>query len=272
MSSLRRPVVVVCGIAGASLGGCLLTNDFDGIAGTAPDAGLGIEGGADAIEEAGGDSSGDAGTTSPCTSGTHVFCTDFDDITAAPVLGWTNTAMAGTVAINATLGVSAPNALVTTVDKGDAGVGAYLLREGFVGTTFKVATFGFDFRIIDCPSQVKNSLTFVYLGTGPSAAYGFVILSSGALAIGSLVNGTDTFFELGKPIMKGKWAHLVMTLTPKPSSIMHLQLTVDGATAVDTDAPGGATKQTITVNVGIQGSAAEMGCGLAYDNVVLDKE
>ena len=259
-SALVAPAVLTGGA------GCLLTSDFDGVAGTAP-----ADGGPGSPSEGGGEASPGDGGTSPCTSGSHVFCSDFDDIDALPVPGWTSKAMLGSLTFDTASPRSRPHALVAKV-KGSAFVTAYLLREGFLGATFTQAILDFDFRLTDCPAQGKNALTFVFMQTGLSAAYGFVILSNGELAIGAQVSGMDNFFPLEKPVKAGVWTHISIRLAPTSPSVMHVSATVDGAKGVDTDAPSAAMKSTVTFNLGVQGATAALGCEVAYDNVVLDKQ
>ena len=154
---------------------------------------------------------------------------------------------------------------------GESETGAFLLRDVSLGS-FASVKLTFDFRLVDCDAQTKNSLTFVYLGVGTGVAYGFVILSSGSLALGSVVGGDSAFYPLERLIQKDEWTRVGITLTAKTASQVHLNLTVDGETSVDTDAPTGPPKSTLQIELGVQGQAAPVGCHVAYDNVVLDKE
>lgn len=246
----------------ACAAGCLLTSDFDGIAGVRPPTEGGAEDGA----------ATDGGSTSPCATGEHLVCSDFDyGTTALPVPGWNHsTGDAGTLVIDESSSVSAPASLRAKVlDSKD--VGAYLYRTVFTGS-YTALVASLDVRIVSCPPQ-GNSLTLMYLRPGNSVAIGFVVLTSGVQAVGTKV-GTDpdTFFALEKQVPEDTWAHVVLRMEVRSATTAHLSLTVDGQRAVDTDAPSAAVAQTTILNVGTQGSAATKGCEVAFDNVVLDRE
>ena len=259
---------VMLALAASLVGGagCLLTSDFGGIVGVRPAEGEGEGGAADgaSTEDAGG-------AAGACTGEEHTFCTDFDDITEPPVPGWQVVQRGGgTVTLDRASAVTEPHSIGMSISGGESPA-AFLLRDVALGS-FKTVTLGFDFRLVDCPAQVENSLTFVYLGVGTGTAYGFVILSSGSLALGSAVGTDNAFFPLETLVQPGEWARIVVTLTAKTATELHLGLTVNGAASVDTDAPTGPPKSTLQIELGAQGVAAPKGCQVAYDNVVLDKE
>jgi hypothetical protein len=257
-----RSALAASAMIAACAAGCLLTSDFDGIAGARPadDAG--------AVDDA----AVEGGSASPCASGEHLVCTDFDHgSTALPVPGWNHaTGDAGTIVIDESSSVSPPASLRAKV-AGTTDVGAYLYRTAFTGA-YTALIASFDVRIVSCPPQ-GNSLTLMYLRPGNNVAVGFVTLTSGVQAIGTKVGSDpDTFFTLEKQIPEGTWARIVLRFEVRSATTAHLTLTVDGQRAVDTDAPSAALANTAIINVGAQGSAASKGCEVAFDNVVLDRE
>jgi hypothetical protein len=296
MTSPRHHGALSTALVGALfVGGCLLTSDFDGIVGP-PDAFGGAtssgvsstsstsssasssggtsssSGSASSSSGTIGDggSSGDAGQpVRPCAGDDYVFCTDFDDGAQLPISGFTATQTQGSLVVDDAASVSLPRSLRAQV-MGNGTVGAYLLRDAALGT-FASVTVTFDFRLVDCEAQLANSLTFVYLGTGVNVGYGLVILSSGTLAVGSAVSGANEFYPLERPVPKGVWKKIAIELTPSGADRMHLVATVDGVKAADAQAAGGPSKSTLTLNLGVQGQGAPVGCTVAYDNVVYTK-
>lgn len=242
-------------------GGCLLTSDFDGVAGVRP-AG---EGGAVA------DAGEEAAPASPCATGDHVVCTDFDHQGGGfPIPGWNNIAGdAGVLSLDNTTSVTAPLSLHAKV-QGAGSPDAYLYRTPFIGP-FTALTLSFDIFIVACPPQ-GSSLTLAYIEPSAKASFGFVMLASGVQAVGAGVNGAFTFFALEQQVPDQVWSHVVYRILVKDASTAHFDVTVDGKKAVDTDAPSSAMKTTALLNLGILGSSAPKGCEVAFDNYVLDKE
>jgi hypothetical protein len=269
----RLPVfvaaVVGTTVAFGAVAGCLLTSDFDGVVGVRPaEAGqTGEAGGSDG----GSDAPSDAASTSPCATGKHAVCTDFDTAGAGfPVPGWNNVASdGGVLTLDNTTSVSKPLSLHARVD-GTGGPVAYLYRQVFL-SAFTTLTVNVDMRIVSCPPQGK-SLTAIYVEPSAKASFGFVFLSSGVQAVGAGVNGAYTFFQLQQQIPDQTWSHIVYRILLKDASTSHLTVTVDGKPSVDTDAPGGAMKSTVLVNLGLLGDSAPKGCEVQFDNYVLDAE
>jgi hypothetical protein len=265
-------VAIAFGAVGAA-GGCLLTSDFDGVVGTKPPAADEGGSGTDAAADAG--NGGDGGQTeaavSPCATGTHVVCTDFDEGTGGfPVPGWNNSANdGGVLTLDNTTSVTPPLSLHARVD-GASSPEAYIYRQVFL-PTFTALTVAVDMRIVACPPQGK-SLTAIYVEPSAKASFGLVFLSSGVQAIGAGVNGAYTFFQLEQQVPDQTWSHIVYRILLKDASTSHLTLTVDGKKSVDTDAPGGALKTSVLLNLGLLGGAAPAGCEVQFDNYVLDKE
>jgi hypothetical protein len=266
----RLPVFVAAAlgtiVAIGAVGGCLLTSDFDGVVGVRPgeggapsDGGTPLDG---TTDEAGG---------SPCAAGTHAVCTDFDQAGAGfPVPGWNNVASdGGVLTLDNTTSVTKPLSLHARVDGTGAPV-AYLYRQVFL-SAFTALTVNVDMRIVACPPQGK-SLTAIYVEPSAKASFGFVFLSSGVQAVGAGVNGAYTFFQLQQQIPDQTWSHVVYRILLKDASTSHLTVTVDGKPSVDTDAPGGAMKTTVLLNLGLLGDAAPKGCEVQFDNYVLDAE
>jgi len=271
--SMLTAIVASVGIAafaGTIAGGCLLTSDFDGIVGTKPaDAGAGGSMG-DGPEADAGDGGAEA-AVSPCTSGTHVVCTDFEDGTGGfPIAGWNNVAEdGGTLSLDNTTAVTPPLSLHARVE-GNIAPNAYIYRQVFL-STFTALTVSVDMRIVACPPQGK-SITAIYVEPSAKASFGLVFLSSGVQAVGAGVNGAFTFFQLEKQVPDMTWTHIVYRILLKDASTSHLTVTVDGQPSVDTDAPGGALKQTVLLNLGLLGSSVPAACEVQFDNYVLDKE
>lgn len=252
-----RGAIFLAMTGAAAAGGCLLTTNFDGVAGVRP------EGGGEA-----GDAS-EAAAASPCSVSDHLVCNDFDQPGGGfPVPGWNQSFNdAGALTLDSTSSVSPPSALHAKV----RGTGtAYLFRQVFVGI-FTSLIITFDIKIVSCPAQ-GNSLTLVFAQPSAKASFGFALLSSGVQAIGSSINGATTFFALEKQIPDDTWAHVVYRILVKDVSTAHFTLTVDGMRVVDTDAPSAAMLQTALLNLGVNGSGAPNGCEIAFDNYVLDKE
>ncbi|MBS2015540.1 MAG: hypothetical protein JST00_21820 [Deltaproteobacteria bacterium] len=251
------------GVVGAlAAAGCLLTSDFDGVAGVRP-----------ATEAGPGDAGGDAdtGALSPCTSGTHVVCTDFDHNGGTfPPPGWNSSiGDGGVVVLDDTTSVSPPRSLSARLE-GASSPSAYITRQAFLAS-FKALTVSFDMRIVSCPPQGKSS-TLVYVEPSTRVSYGLVFLSSGVQAIGASVNGTPTFFQLQKQVPEQTWSRVVLRIELKDTATSRLSVTVDGVTSVDTDAPGGPTKSSIQLNLGLVGGGAPTGCEVRFDNYVFDSE
>ncbi len=261
------PMLIAIG-ASVAIGGCLLTSDFGGIVGVKPvDAGNGPS------DEA-GDDAGDAGpeaAVSPCKTGTHVVCTDFEEGTGGfPIAGWNNVAEdGGTLSLDNTTAVTPPLSLHARVE-GDVTPNAYIYRQVFL-QTFTALTVSVDMRIVACPPQGK-SITAIYVEPSAKASFGLVFLSSGVQAVGAGVNGAFTFFQLERQVPDKTWTHVVYRILLKDASTSHLTVTVDGKPSVDTDAPGGALKQSVLLNLGLLGSSAPSACEVQFDNYVLDKE
>jgi hypothetical protein len=270
---LRLPLFVATVLVGtAAIGavsGCLLTSDFDGVVGVRPAEAGQLVG--DAGGDAGADATAEAAATSPCATGTHVVCTDFDTAGAGfPVPGWNNVAHdGGVLTLDNTTAVSKPLSLHARAD-GAGTPQAYLYRQVFLAT-FTTLTVNVDIRIVACPPQGK-SLTAIYVEPSAKTSFGFVFLSSGVQAVGAAVNGANTFFQLQQQVPDQTWSHLVYRILLKDASTSHLTVTVDGKPSVDTDAPGGAMKSTVLLNLGLLGDAAPKGCEVQFDNYVLDAE
>ncbi|MCW5837377.1 MAG: hypothetical protein KIS78_33590 [Labilithrix sp.] len=259
-------VSIVSALAASLAGfGCLLTTDLDGlgVAGTSDAGGPDGESRVDA---------GDGGAPGAFTcSERHRICTTFDDVEAPPIPGWQIVKRhTGEASLDATSSVSPPRSMSMSMS-GEAAAGAYLVRDLSLGSSTSL-TLAFDFRLVDCEPQLTNSLTFVYLGVGDGVGYGFVMLSSGSLAAGSVVDGENTFYPLEKLVQSDRWARIEMTFTAKTSSEIHLSLTVDGETSVDTDAPTRPPGSVLSLQLGVQAQAAPVGCRVAYDNVTLETE
>lgn len=254
-------IATFAGVSAAA--GCLLTSDFDGVAGVRPATEAGEAGDADIAETA---------PPSPCLAGGHLVCNDFDHAGGGfPVPGWNQAFTdAGTLTLDNTDSITPPLSLHAKVE-GTVSAQAYLYRQLFVGT-FKALVIAFDIRIVSCPAQGK-SLTLVYVEPSAKASFGLVMLSSGVLAIGSSINGASTFFALEQQIKDDTWSHVVYRIVLKDVSTAHFNLTIDGKTSVDTDGPSAAMGQTALLNLGIIGSqGAPKGCEIVFDNYVLDKE
>lgn len=271
----RLPIFVAMAagiVAVGAAGGCLLTSNFDGVVGSRP------AGGEAGAGEGGAIDAGDAGTAeaavSPCSSGgsgTHVVCTDFDMGTGGfPVPGWNNSAVdGGVLSLDDTTSVTPPLSLHARID-GNGSPAAYIYRQVFLAT-FTALTVSVDMRIVACPPQGK-SVTVIYVEPSAKASFGLVFLSSGVQAVGAGINGAFTFFQLEQQVPDQTWSHIVYRILLKDASTSHLTLTVDGRKSVDTDAPGGALKTSVLLNLGLLGNAAPQGCEVQFDNYVLDKE
>lgn len=256
-------VVVASALASVlAVGGCLLTSDFDGVAGVRPSTEAGPD-------EAGADA--DAGSSSPCAAGDHVVCTDFDHAAGSfPPPGWNNNVGdGGAMAMDDTTSVSPPRSLSAKLE-GANGPSAFLTRQAFV-TSFKTLTVSVDMRIGSCPPQGK-SITILYVEPSSRVSFGLVFLSSGVQAVGASVNGAPTFTPLQRPIPEQTWSHVVWKIELRDATTSHLNLTVDGAPSVDTDAPGGTTKASVQLNVGLVGNGVTAPCDVRFDNYVVDKE
>lgn len=256
---MRRLFIAVA-IAASVAGGCLLTSDFDGVAGARPDGEGGAEGGADV----------DAGS-SPCAAGDHVVCTDFDHAGGAfPPPGWnSNVGDGGALLMDDTTSISPPRSLSARLE-GANSPSAYITRQAFIAS-FKTLTLAFDTRIETCPAQGK-SITVAYVEPSTRVSFGLVFLSSGVQAVGASVNGVPTFFQLQKQIPEQTWSHVVLRMELRDASTSHLTVTVDGATSVDTDAPGGPAKASVQINLGLVGAGVSAPCEMRFDDYVLDRE
>ncbi len=266
----RLSILVAMGASAAgAASGCLLTSNFDGVVGSRPADGGAGDGGDGRGD--GGDAGAAEAAVSPCASGTHVVCTDFDMGTGGfPVPGWNNSALdGGVLTLDNTTSVTAPLSLHARID-GASSPEAYIYRQVFL-PTFTALTVSVDMRIVACPPQGK-SVTIVYVEPSAKASFGLVFLSSGVQAVGAGINGAFTFFQLEQQVPDQTWSHLVYRILLKDASTSHLTLTVDGKKSVDTDAPGGALKTSVLLNLGLLGNAAPKGCEVQFDNYVLDKE
>ena len=58
---------------------------------------------------------------------------------------------------------------------------------------------------------------------------------------------------------------------PVPVNVK-VRATVDGATSVDTDAPGGPAKASVQINLGLVGAGVSAPCEMRFDDYVLDRE
>lgn len=257
-------VLVTATALGATIaGGCLLTSDFDGVAGVRP----GEAGGPD-------DAGTEASPGSPCASGEHVVCTDFDHAGGAfPPPGWNSTVGdGGAMTMDDTTSVSAPRSLTARLEGANSPSG-FLTRQAFL-TAFKTLTVSFDMRIVSCPPQGK-SITVVYVEPSTRVSFGLVFLSSGVQAVGASITttgGAPTFFQLQRQVPEQTWSHVVYRIELKDTATSHLTVTVDGATSVDSDAPGGPIKSSVQLNLGLVGNGVTTPCEVRFDNYVLDKE
>jgi len=258
---MRRLAIAVA-IAASVAGGCLLTSDFDNVAGDRPSAEGGTEGGADA----------EAGASSPCATGDHVVCTDFDHAGGSfPPPGWNSTlGDGGVLVMDDTTSISPPRSLSARLE-GANSPSAFITRQAFIASAFKTLTVSFSTRIATCPAQGK-SITIAYVEPSSRVSFGLVFLSSGVQAIGASVNGTPTFFQLQKQIPEETWSKVVMRIELRDASTSHLTVTVDGATSVDTDAPGGPTKSSVQINLGLVGNGVSAPCEMRFDDYVLDRD
>lgn len=252
----------------ATSAGCLLTSDFDGIVGVRPpgdEGGVTLDGG-----NGGGDGGGDAATDF-CSGAEHVVCTTFDHSgPPLPVPGWNHDVRApSTLTIDQTSSVTAPGSLRARVT-GTAEINAYLYRQVFIGQP-KALVMSLDFRSIACPAQ-GNALTLAYVQVASETAFAIALLSSGVFAGGTKAGaGTDAFFPLEKQFTSA-WSHVVMRVERLNATTAHLNATIDGVKALDTDAQTTAWDQMALLNIGVNGSAASKTCEVAFDNFVLDRE
>jgi hypothetical protein len=250
-------------IAIASVAGCLLTSDFDNIAGVRPPA----EGGEGAVEDAGANADGPF----DCNAATHTVCTDFDQTGNLPVPGWSHaTTGTGVLTLDEAAAVTSPRSLRAKII-GTNGTSAYIYRNVFLGS-FKAVKVAFDVQIVACPAQ-GTSVTLVFLQPSETASFGLVVLSSGAHALGASVDGGSTFFNLEEQLPTGRWAHVVYDILIKDPSTAHFELLLDGKKVVDTDAPSSTIRPTTLLNLGALAlGGAPKGCEVLFDNYVLDKE
>lgn len=276
---LSLPARVALATGGAiALAGCLLTSDFDGIVGSAPD-GSAEEGGASSGTtptppgETGDGAPGIPDGSSPgnMCDAPHLLCTTFDTSATFPVPWGRAESSGGTLAIEP-VGRSAPNALVGRLPDGaDADPEAVLLRDVALGT-FSKLTISFDFRQSDCPAQVANSLTLLFMRLGADYGVGFVLLSSGTLAVGTHGTNGDVFYPLEQTVQPDTWTKITIEVTPGTSELA-IRALVDGQVAVNrSDAQLQTFNSTMSVGVGPTGVASPQGCTVAYDNIVADKE
>lgn len=252
----------------AVAGGCLVTSDFEGIVGTRP-AG---EGGV-VDPDSGVDGAVDGPANDICGSAEHLACTTFDHgEPPLPVPGWSHAIATGSsLTIDDSSSVSAPASLRARASGATGDVGAYLYRQVFIGPAAAlVATF--DMKIVSCPPQ-GNSFTLFYLQVASQTAFAVAILSSGAQAAGNKFGaGTDMFFNFEKTAALDTWSRVVFRVERRGPALAHLNVTVDGARALDTDAQTTAWQETALLNLGANGGSASQGCEVAYDNFVFDRE
>lgn len=265
---MRARVAVFLTMSALAAAGCLVASDFDGIAGVRPTG----EGGAGDPDAAGGEGGGGTDAGGPCSEGEHLVCTTFDHgAPPLPVPGWNHdTRGGGTLTIDDRSSVSAPGSLRARVT-GASEAAAYVYRQLFVGQV-NALVVSFDMKVISCPAQ-GNSLTLVYVQLASQTAFAVATLSTGVHAAGSKAGtGTDTFFPLEKQFPEGAWAHVVFRIEKRSAVLAHLNVTVDGTKALDTDATTTAWQEMALLNVGANGAGAPNTCEVAFDDFVLDRE
>lgn len=270
--SLRVRSALALGSA-LALAGCLITSDFDGIVGARPPGGS-AEGSTPPPAVVPPGSVTEAGSTaSPCDE-PHLVCTSFDDATLPA--GWGNGAKSGgSIVLDPTIALSPPNALLTTLTSGnDGGAGqpsATLLRDVSLGS-FQKLTLTFDMRIVDCPAQLSNSLTFLFLRLGDDYGIGLVNLSSGTLAVGTHAEDGDKFVDLSPQVSPNTWTTISIEVVPTDTALT-LRASVNGrSAALKEDGRLQPFTSTAQIGLGPTGAASPNGCKVAFDNVYADKE
>ena len=258
-----RLLFLLTALVASAAASCLLTSDFDNIAGARPPGEAGVEEGTD-------EDAGTEGGPVDCTGGSHVVCTDFDQSTSLPVPGWNHASTGGgTIALDEKVSVSSPRSLRAKIT-GTSPSQAYVYRNAFLGS-FTRLNVQLDIQIVACPGQGTSAVTLVFIQPSEAASFGLVVLSSGVHALGSQIDGGSTFFNLEQQLPTGTWAHVVYDILIKDPSTAHFTLSVDGKKVVDSDAPSAAIRQTALLNLGTLGTAPK-GCEVLFDNYVLDKE
>jgi hypothetical protein len=200
------------------------------------------------------------------------FCEDFDEGTTLSA-GWNpTTTNGGTYAVDSTLALSPPNALLVTVPAVDAGTTAGASISRPFTLNFNEATVDLDFY----PEQSGASGVFsVYLTGGYVAIVG-IDPSKSHLQEGSPADaGMDTFTVTHlAPIPLGAWTHLAMTLhlLPKPAWIT---VSYDGVVQLNQHPlaamPAGIASGTPTLKVGGLSTGNDpSGWKAHWDNVVFD--
>ena len=262
-------VVIVGGVIAASAG-CLLTSDFDGIAGTrsdaaAPSVDSGIE--ADAPE---------ASAAFPCNPGEHLLCNNFD---TGPIdnSGWVVglTGLGSKAVLDTTFFHSPPAGFRSTIGALVKGMNAGgILRQTPAIGTFKTLIYAFDMRVLSCASLGNGgSVTLAAMQPSGAVAFGVVLIDTNVYSFAQLdlTQGTFTPEPFTVAPKADTWQRVEIRLSLNASAA-HAVVMLDANKVVDVDEVPGTPSPSILLNIGANATGPISGCDVVYDNVTFDRQ
>jgi hypothetical protein len=267
LRTIALGTLVGAALAATSVTGCLLTSDFDGIAGTPPPP----------VVDAGDTSVVDATdpNTFPCLPGAHLICSNFDE---GPLenSGWIadRNGPGSRAALDNTLFHSPSAAFHSTIGMAATGIktGGILRQTPAIGV-FKELIFAFDIRMIACMSQGSGgSITLAAIQPSDAIAFGIVLLDTNQYSFAEvdLKTGKFTPSPFNTQLKLNTWTRMTIKISLSTSAA-HAVVTLDGATVVDADQTPGQASPSVLLNIGANATGPIAGCDVLYDNVTFDR-
>ena len=262
---------------GATLAGCSLLVDTDGLSAGAPpgavdDGGSGRDA---ALAERDAMTIGDA--TSDVCAGSHTFCDSFDDGTNDPTTRWDDVQLDGaSIAFDTTTAVSAPRSLRFDLSSGTGSRRSTIDKR--VPTKQKDVTVTFDIRIDAPSSQDFGAIEYASIVLSPPppgvtshavSLYQYGGAPPGVAYYRTPEDSGNNRAELTPGIAFGVWQriafHLVLGDSPKVS------VSLNGApSAVVKVSP--VTLEAVEIRLGFDTADARTATTVRYDNVTVDEQ
>lgn len=282
----RRDIAIA--LMAAVVSGCLLTSNFDDIAGSSVEASDTPRAADGEPTEAGASSGAPTDAATPPSDGAQSawaavpcrgreLCLSFDEGELPPA-GWDIELQSnGQLARSTTLFATPPAALHARVSRDfDAGQhGALLFRTVLTDAPARELRWGFDAFVSSCSSGVGNdgqgSITFSALQPSDAAIFGLVVAATADhLAYTPTAGGAPTLYDLPQRLPRGAWFHLDFELAMASSATI-MRVALDGALLRAVTYPGVIASSSILLNVGLRATSPIQDCEAVYDEYYFER-
>ena len=255
------------GLVATGIAGCLLTSDFNGVAGSRTDAG---------DLDASADADGADPNAFPCDPGAHLSCINFDQ---GPLdkSGWVvqKTGASSKAALDTTIFRSPPDGFHSTIGSAAKAfnVGGILRQTPSLGK-FRTLIYAFDMRIHSCESLgMGGSVTLAAFQPSDAVAFGIVLVDTNVYTFAQVDVKAGTFtptpFSVAPKL--DTWARITIRLALS-SVAAHVVVMLDDQKVVDAEQVAALPGPNVLLNLGANATGPISGCDVVYDNVTFDTD